>query len=65
LDDPLDFGQTHEEFVVLANAGRMQLPRDLMEKLSIGRKVRLEMVDGHIEIRAADEALPAKDKGKS
>jgi putative ABC transport system ATP-binding protein len=65
LDDPLDFGQTHEEFVVLDNAGRMQLPRDLMEKLSIGRKVRLEMVDGHIEIRAADEALPAKDKAKS
>ena len=37
---------------------------DLMEKLSIGRKVRLEMVDGHIEIRAADEALPSKDKSK-
>jgi ABC-type lipoprotein export system ATPase subunit len=65
LDDPLDFGQTHEEFVVLDNAGRLQLPRDLMEKLDIGKKVRLEMVDGHIEIRPAGEALPEKDKSRT
>jgi putative ABC transport system ATP-binding protein len=65
LDDPLDFGQTHEEFVVLDNAGRLQLPRDLMEKLAINKKVRLEMVDGHIEIRPAAEALPPKEKSRS
>ncbi|MCL4545197.1 MAG: ATP-binding cassette domain-containing protein [Chloroflexi bacterium] len=55
LDDPLDFGSTHEEFVVLDNAGRLQLPREMMERLNIHRKVQLEVTDGKIEIRPADE----------
>ncbi|MCL4507992.1 MAG: ATP-binding cassette domain-containing protein [Chloroflexi bacterium] len=55
LDDPLDFGSTHEEFVVLDNAGRLQLPREMMERLDIHRKVQLEVTDGKIEIRPVDE----------
>ncbi len=64
LDDPLDFSSTHEEFVVLDGAGRLQLPHDLMEKLSIKRKVSVELVDGHIEIRPAAEALTGEAEGR-
>jgi len=57
LDDPLDFGQTHEEYSVLDSAGRLQLPKDVMEKLSIKRRVRIDVIDGHVEISpVADEA---------
>ena len=58
LDDPLDFNQSHEEFVVLDSAGRLQLPRELVERLDIKKKVRLELVDGHIEIKPAAELEP-------
>lgn len=56
LDDPLDFGQTHDEFVVLDGAGRLQLPHDLMEKLGIKGKVRVDLVEGHLEISPAEGA---------
>lgn len=56
LDDPLDFNSTHEEYVVLDNAGRLQLPREAMEQLNIKRKVKLDVVEGKIEIRPAEES---------
>jgi len=31
-------------------AGRLQLPRAYVEKLGLGRRVRLVLRDGHIEI---------------
>jgi ABC-type lipoprotein export system ATPase subunit len=65
LDDPLDFGETHEEFSVLDSAGRLQLPRDVMEKLAIKRRVRVDVVDGHIEIfPVEEEATKAKERGR-
>lgn len=64
LDDPLDFGATHEEFSVLDSAGRLQLPRDVMERLEIKRRVRIEVVDDHVEIRPAAEE-PARGKERS
>jgi len=59
LDDPLDFNLSHEEYVVLDGAGRLQLPREMLEKLDIKRKVKLEVVDGRIEVRPAVDAVPA------
>ena len=40
-----------EELVVLDGAGRLQIPREYLEKLDIGDRVRLELRDGDILIR--------------
>jgi ABC-type lipoprotein export system ATPase subunit len=45
-------GETHDEFVVLDGAGRLQIPREYLEKLSIKKKVRLELEGEQIIIRA-------------
>jgi ABC-type lipoprotein export system ATPase subunit len=39
-----------EELVVLDSAGRLQIPRDYLETLNIGDRVRLEMRDGHLSV---------------
>lgn len=46
LQEPQEF----EELVVLDRAGRLQIPRDYLESLDIGDRVRLELRDGHILI---------------
>lgn len=43
---PIEF----EELVVLDSAGRLQIPRDYLETLNIGDRVRLEMKEGGISI---------------
>jgi putative ABC transport system ATP-binding protein len=50
-------GETHDEFVVLDGAGRLQIPREYLDKLAIKKKVRLELVDDQIVIRP----LPSED----
>ncbi len=47
-------GETHDEYVVLDAAGRLQIPREYLEKLDIKGKVRLEMVGDEVVIRRAD-----------
>jgi ABC-type lipoprotein export system ATPase subunit len=39
-----------EELIVLDSAGRMQIPRDYLEALDIGNRVRLELEDDRISI---------------
>ncbi|MDQ3699499.1 MAG: ABC transporter ATP-binding protein [Chloroflexota bacterium] len=51
--------QTHEEFVVMDGAGRIQIPRDYVEKLGMGRRVRVDMEDDRIVVRSADDAPAA------
>lgn len=46
---------THEEFTVMDAAGRLQLPREMVETLGLGRRVRVEMDNGQIVVRAAGE----------
>ncbi len=44
-------GETQEEYAVLDRAGRLQIPRELLDGLGIdGNKVKLEMKDGRIII---------------
>lgn len=54
LTDISAFTEEHEvqdEFAVLDRAGRLQIPREMLEKLQIsGNKVRIELVDGRIII---------------
>ena len=52
-DSQIVTGETHDEYVVLDSAGRMQLPRQAMEELGISNKVELERRDDEIIIRAA------------
>lgn len=43
--------ETQEEFAVLDRAGRLQIPRELLEEMEMdGNKVKLELVDGKIVI---------------
>ena len=40
-----------EELAVLDRAGRLQLPRDYVEALSLGRRVQLTLEPDHIAIK--------------
>ena len=68
-DANMVLGETHDEFVVLDAAGRLQIPREYLEKLNIKGKVRLEMVGDEIIIRPieadgdASTTMRPKEKG--
>ncbi|MBI2939181.1 MAG: ATP-binding cassette domain-containing protein [Chloroflexi bacterium] len=47
----ITLGETHDEYVVLDAAGRLQIPREYLERLGIKGKVLVDMVDGEIVIR--------------
>lgn len=49
---------TYHEYVVLDSAGRLQLPREWLEELGIGKRAQLELVGDTIRIR------PASDQGQ-
>jgi len=51
------FDDMHDEYTILDRAGRLQIPRDLLEKMGVhDNKVRLEYVNDTIVIK------PARDK---
>ncbi len=43
-----------QEYAVLDRVGRLQLPRDFVEALGLRHRVRVELVDDHIEIWAQE-----------
>ncbi len=47
-------GETHDEYVVLDSAGRLQLPREFMEELGIKDRVQLEVRGQEIVIKPAE-----------
>lgn len=50
------FDEPHEEYAVLDKAGRVQIPRELLESIGVnGNKVSMELVDGKIVIGAPEE----------
>jgi len=55
-----------EEFAVLDRAGRLQLPTDFVSALGLHRRVRLELVEDHIQIwpehPAADSPSSEEDR---
>jgi len=59
LQDISAFTEEHEvqdEFAILDRAGRLQIPRDMLEQMKIeGNKVRMEMKDGRIIIEKPKE----------
>jgi len=51
LDSVTSMEEAHEEFAVLDKAGRVQIPKELLEQMGLeGNKVRLELEDGKVII---------------
>ena len=51
LDSINMFEEAHDEFAVLDKAGRVQIPKELLEQMGLeGNKVQLELVDGKVVI---------------
>ncbi len=44
-------GELVEEFAVVDRSGRLQLPREHLEKLGIGERARVEISGDHVEVR--------------
>lgn len=57
-------GETHDEFVVLDGAGRLQIPREYLDKLSIKKKVKLDLEGDQIIIRAIDNDDEAEEEAQ-
>lgn len=52
--------ETYEELTVLDSAGRLQVPKEYLEKFNIRRRVRLELAEEGILIRPAPESDESK-----
>lgn len=56
---------TQEEYVVMDKAGRVQIPRELLDELHLqGNKLKLEMQDGKIVMTAPEKKEIAEDVEK-
>ena len=48
--------EVQDEYAILDRAGRLQIPREMLEKMNIqGNKVRMELVDGRIIIEKPED----------
>lgn len=66
LDQVTMFDETQEEFAVLDKAGRVQIPRELLEKLgATDNKIRMDFEDGHIVISAPSHEPAAHDEAEA
>jgi ABC-type lipoprotein export system ATPase subunit len=43
-----------EEFLLIDSAGSVQIPRDILDELNIGRRVRVDMKDGRVTLESGD-----------
>jgi ABC-type lipoprotein export system ATPase subunit len=53
--DDAGLEETLEEFVILDNAGRLQLPKDYLDELNIAERVKVRLAEDHITIWAEGE----------
>ncbi len=53
-------GETHDEFVVVDNAGRLQIPRDMVEQLNLGTRARICDAGDHITVWSAEHGRGEK-----
>jgi ABC-type lipoprotein export system ATPase subunit len=53
---------TSEEYAVLDQAGRLQLPRSFVEALGLARRVRLRLEDDHVTIWPGDRPAPSEPR---
>jgi hypothetical protein len=45
----------HEEFVLIDAAGRLQVPREYLDRLDIHERARVVMGEGKVEVRPEDK----------
>ena len=45
-----------DEYAVVDRSGRLQIPREYLDELDIGRRARVKMADGRVEVRPEDGA---------
>ncbi len=60
LNSDIDWKEeaTQEEYAIIDRAGRVQIPREILDALGIqGNKVRLQLRDGHISIEKPTEEV--------
>ncbi|MBQ8955075.1 MAG: ATP-binding cassette domain-containing protein [Clostridia bacterium] len=51
-----EIDEVQDEFAILDRAGRVQIPRDVLDQLGVeGNKVRMEVKDGELVIRKAEK----------
>ena len=43
-----------EEFLLIDSAGSVQIPREMLDELNIGRRVRVDMKDGRVTLESGD-----------
>ena len=57
LDEISGFAQeTHDEYALLDRAGRLQIPREMLDALNLsGNRLRVEMAEGRIVLTAPEE----------
>ena len=56
LDSATLFDEVHDEYAVLDKAGRLQIPREMLEQMGVqGNKVRVEIQDGKVVISVPEE----------
>jgi hypothetical protein len=56
-------GRHAQEYAVLDRVGRLQLPREFVEALGLHQRVRVELVEDHIEIWPPHGALGEEPRG--
>jgi ABC-type lipoprotein export system ATPase subunit len=53
---------TQEEYVVMDKAGRVQIPRDMLDRMNLkDNKLVVEYADGHVILKAPEEKTPEGD----
>lgn len=50
----------HDDYAVVDSAGRLQIPRDMLDRLAISERARVEFVGDRVEVRAE----PPRDTGR-
>jgi ABC-type lipoprotein export system ATPase subunit len=55
-------GVTHEEYVLVDGAGRLQVPREYLEELDIRERARVLMGEGRVEILPESAPAPERER---
>ncbi len=53
-------GETHDEFIVIDSAGRLQLPREMIEQIDLGTRASLYIAGDHLAIKPSEKGQGEK-----
>ena len=55
LSGSAETGQPLEEFILVDGSGRVQIPRDIIDRLNIGERARIDTLDGKVTLTPDNE----------